>query len=372
MAPSGVSLNNRAEHQNKLSNVYVFHFENDEIYIKDGLSDIDGLLIFNGLELFIKCSDVSEKKALERANILVETILSLISFTTLSYIGPVKFLSTIDDSIKGDYFNVRFTTYESKEENLNSLTKLNQETFKLVWDAFKKNENKDRLLRSISWLRKGLNEKNLDQFIAYFIGIEILQEQLNILLNTNKKKSIFRLFYKQQYDDYWAGIKKVFNDNLKCDFFNKIKKRRNDILHGSKRLDSEFVSSVNGYTEILKKALITSQCLLLELDSEIIDKIINQKWAKFNPKMWFTLHGKIGKFDFNNLREFVNFYPTVDIKINRKIKSISDTGELVVTGNQEFVFSCPNYIPMTIDSHEVYGENNSGITKVETRLNNKG
>lgn len=367
-APSGVSLNNRIEHQNKTNNVYVFHFNNDEIYIKDSLLNIDNFLIFNGLELFIKCKDVSENSAFEKARILAETVLSLISFTTLSYIGPVKFLSVVNDLSNGEYFNIRFNVYSNKDENLNSLTKLNQETFKLVWGAFKKNNNKDRLLRSITWLRKGLNEKNLDQFVAYFIGMEILQAPLNILFGIEKKKYIFKFFHRRQSDDYWTGIKKVFNDNLQCSFFNKIKKRRNDILHGSKKLDNDFISSVKGYIDIVKKALITSQCLLLNLDKEIIEKIVNQKWAKLKPEMWYTLHGKIGKFDFNSLRELVNFYPTADVKINNKIKGISDIGELTITREQKFVFCCPDNIFLTIDTHEVYGEENSGISKVETKL----
>lgn len=372
IAPSGVSLNNRIEHQNKIGNIYVFHFDNNEIYIKDGLLNIDNFLIFNGLELFIKCEDSSENDAFKKAQILAETILSLISFTTMSYVGPAKFLSVIDDSNNNEYFKIKFNVYNDKEENLNSLTKLNQETFKLVWDAFKKNDNKDRLLRSIAWLRKGFNEKNLDQFVAYFIGIEILQAPLNMLFGVDKKNYIFKFFHKHQSNDYWTGIKKVFNDNLQCSFFNKIKKRRNDILHGSKKLDNDFISSVKGYTDIVKKALITAQCLLLNLDKEIMEKIVNQKWAKFKPEMWFTLHGQVGKFDFNSLRELVNFYPTADVKINNRIKGIGNNGELTITGEYGFVFSCPDDISLVIDAHEVYGEENSGISKVETKLKNKG
>jgi hypothetical protein len=108
--------------------------------------------------------------------------------------------------------------------------------------------------------------------------------------------------------------------------------------------------------------------LLLNLDKEIIEKIVNQKWAKFKPEMWSTLHGKVIGFDFDSLRELVNFYPTAEVKMDNKIKSINDNGELIVNRKQEFVFSCPDEISLLIDTHEVYGEENSGILKVETKL----
>lgn len=374
-AQSGVSLNNRFEHQKGISNVYAFNFGDTEIYIKDSIKEIDKFNIFDGLDLFINCEDESEDRATERAKILSETVLSLISFVSLSYICPAKLLSVLNTKEnKSKSFDIKFNVFSDEEKNLRSLTKLNKKNFTKVWNQFNQLENKNRLLRSISWLRKGFNEKSIDQFLAYFIGIEILSKPLNMLFDDigekNKTSFFSRIFNCKKISkaDNWTGVRKVFKEYLKFDKFKKIKDKRNEIMHGYKKLDNCLIRETESYIEILKKALITSLCLLLNLEKDVMDQINEQKWAKFNPSRWFIINGSLNKIPDKDLQKMIHFYPHITQNMKSKIERINKKGEITLNekANYNFIFS--DDIKLDIKSCELWGENNSGI--INMKINN--
>ncbi|MCK4797613.1 MAG: hypothetical protein KAT05_09540, partial [Spirochaetes bacterium] len=218
------------------------------------------------------------------------------------------------------------------------------------------------------------NEKSIDQFLAYFIGIEILSKPLNMLfddINEKNKMSFFdRIFNRKKIPkaDNWTGVRKVFKEHLKFNKFKKIKDKRNEIMHGYKKLDNCLIRETENYIKILKKALITSLCLLLNLEKDVMDQIIEQKWAKFDPSRWSVINGSLNKMPDKDLKKMIHFYPHITQSIKSKIGRINEKGGITLNekANYNFIFS--DDIKLDIKSCELWGENNSGI--INMKINN--
>ena len=75
--------------------------------------------------------------------------------------------------------------------------------------------------------------------------------------------------------------KKLFKEYKLEVEFNVLKKRRNDIFHGYKKLDIKFVEEVNKYIPALRKALIITVSILLDFDPHLLlDELEDGKGCK--------------------------------------------------------------------------------------------
>lgn len=368
-AESGVSLYGRKDHQNNPKKAIAFIFDKNEVYIKDFVFEEDGFWLFGGLDIFIKINAKDIETAKIDAKDIVESLLMLLSFTSLSFINRavIKSIFSVNPDEKGLY-PVSFINLKLNPITQTSLTKVDIENFKVVWEAFNKCDRPDRILRAISWLRKGLNTKSIDQFIYFFTGLEVLRKVLEEKLRINNKppKSyFFRLFSRKKFPG-WCGIEKIFEEYLKSNKFKKIRRKRNQILHGFEKLDAKMVKEIDSMLPLVKKSLLTSISVALDLPENLMNEIISQKWAKYNFDRWEVIGGYFKSIE-SNLKDLILDYPVMSAKTIFSTKRIDLNGEITINEQYSYDFAIPSRFDFEHDWHEVWAEDNSGISKIEVK-----
>lgn len=372
-ANSGTSIYDRKQHQQNPKGLLAFQFGENIIYIKDYLFEENGLFLFGGLDIFVKYNAKEKEEAKHGAKNLVESLLMLLSFTTLSYIDNAYLKSIISiNKNKDGVYPVDFVEYIVSSQKNTSLTKIDIDNFRKIWEAFNKYERKDRILRAISWLRKGFNSKNIDQFICFMTGLEVLKglaEEKLIEDKSNKPTFLKRWFTKKRHPG-WSGIERIFADYLQTNEFKKIKKKRNQILHGFEKLDRKMVKDVDLLLPSTRKGLIYAISILLDLPNELMAGISEQKWAKYDFNRWQIIGGYFKEVD-TDLARLIPDYPTVHTQINSSAKEIKESGEITTTENCTYDFLIPKEFGFVHESHEIWAENDSGISEVSAKVDTK-
>lgn len=367
-AKSGASIHDRKQHQKNPIGLWGFQFGKNNIYIKDYLFEENGVFLFGGLDIFVKFDAKDFESAKMGAKNIIESLLMLLSFTSLSYIdrAVIKSIFLLEKNNKGVY-PVNFIDFNLEPQEQKSLTKIDTDNFNIVWKAFDKYSRKDRLLRSISWLRKGFDSKNIDQFICFVTGLEVLKKLLEEkLLEEEPAKQNFwtKIFSKKKYPS-WSGVQKVFEDYLQSNQFKKVKTKRNQILHGYEKLDEKMIKEINSLLPLTRKALIFAIAILLDLPENLRNGIASQKWTKFNFDRWQIVGGHFKDVDKDLIR-LIPDYPTVSVNVKPSPKEIKSDGEITINESCVYNFLIPKEFSFTTEWHEIWAENDSGISNVAT------
>lgn len=375
-ADSLFSVNSRQEHQNNIFGALEFKFGHvNKVFVRDVILQLDGVNCFSGLDFYVSLEAANREAAKLIAKAYIETLLNLLSFSALAYSNAAYVQSVIEiDTSENpkhlfEYFVHKHTGHLFPLER--PLQKLDPVLFNMIWEGWNglaDEKLKSRINRSISWFRKGLNETDIDEFIAYFIGLEILSGNLNKKFDIEFKPSFFQkmksfVTREKYHGTNWTGVEKLFLDyNLEI-AFKELKVKRNDIFHGYKALDLKFLEEIRSQVSIIRKAQVSAVSVLLNIAPQAF---FDRKYTKPLFQRWDVLKGHFEDFP-SNIEDLLNLYPTVKHeRIQRSIK-INASGDLVAHEKVEYTFISTPDRKFHLDDVQSWGENDAGIKNIEIK-----
>jgi len=265
----------------------------------------------------------------EKASVLIENILTLIDFSTGSC-SSSSFVSSYDASPnlpRREYKQV--FRVPTRERNV---TVIDMRVFGELFDKPKD----ERIVRSMSWLRKGYLEQNhVDRFIAFWTGLESINELLCDFFGVPTKDRKFKCNKCGNTVDNLSsiGIKKLFLKVAKVDnaLFSQIRKARGKLLHGGGPLSNDFVNRIREYNTVVKKALVIGIGKLLQIDDKIIKSIIQRRSVLYSEEIKFIVKTNLVDFNPPGIGESGK-QPRLDMAENKLLERIVDTqGTLDIT-----------------------------------------
>lgn len=352
------SLSNRTEQQNTPLPMWKFDFANSNIILALGdlVEDAQGVKLHTGLNITVALEADSQEQAEIISKGVTENLLNLITFSTLTFCHPAQLVSIISID-KQPLPRLKSYLYPfDKNELIGSLTLINEQTFREIYQAFASCTEMPRVARALSWLRKGVNEENLvDEFTAYWVGIEVIKSVLRRMLQMRKKNP-----------GEWDGVKDIYENHLQLLNFKKVEEARNGLLHGYRELDNVFVNEIKGYVEPTRKTLIASIANILKLNKDTLDSLTDKKPRRLRKRPWTVIEGDIEKLPqdpevlLKNLPRIRPENLTVDYSIN-------ESGEVNLNINMNQRLLGPPEFSFKPTSHEQWGDEDAGITKVEVK-----
>ena len=350
------ALTGRAKQQTFPLSGWIFNYPNLPNYeLKMALSDhvkkTDNINLHTGLNITAHMKADSEEEARDIPKNYAETLLNLISFSTLTYCDAATLVSIISITDKETHPSSYYVYPFSEQEIIGGLRIIDRPTFGTIFEAYDKSSNQARTLRALTWLRKGIGEENpVDQFISYWTGLEVIKHVLSPeKMNTDKE---------------WEEVEKIFKDRLHRQDFKEIKQAgRNGLLHGFRVLDNEFVREIGNYVEPIRKTLIFCIGSVLELEDDTISSIANKTPRRIKQMPWTVLKGNLENLpkDFD---ELIKNYPTLEGEITNKKFSISQDEDLKVEFTVTHRFHATGAVLFTPTETQIWGKKDSGIQQV--------
>lgn len=322
------ALSNRREIENGKFNNWKFNLGNTEIVLYD---DKQGLRA----DFYIDAKSL--EKGEEKSKIFIENILNLIDFSTSSASPSPLFISIYDASLGLMEREYKQVFYQLIPER--NISVVDKDIFSELFNAFDKN-NDERVVRATSWLRKGyLEQKHVDKFIAFWTGLESINELLGDRFEIPAEERILKC-QKCGTSLYpiTAGIERLFIDKLKVDkvIFKKIRNARGKLLHGGGPLDDNFINKLKKYIPKVKKALLFGIGVLLQVSDNTIENIIKKKPKVYTEKYRIIIKAKLIDFNPLGLNEF-DKQPRLDLIEDTLLKrEVTKEGKLVSTIHPKF------------------------------------
>lgn len=336
---------------------WIFNYPNLPNYeltisLSDRVKKTDNVNLHTGLNIVADIKTDSEEDARETSKDFVETLLSLVSFSTLTHCESATLVSIINIDKEAPPF--RYYVYHFEEQEiLDALSQIDKPTFGTTFEAYDKSSYKSRTTRALTWLRKGIGEENvIDEFISYWVGLEVIKG----ILRRN-------LRYKTKNPGEWDGVKDIFTNKLSFQNFDAIKGARRRLFHGGKeedKLDNEFVRELKSYLEPVRKALVFGIGIIWGLENSIISTIANKTPRRIKQAPWTVIKGNFENLprDFN---ELVKNYPTLDAEIINKQFSIDQESNLTMRVKVTHHFRSRSDTTWKLREIEQWGNKDAGI-----------
>ncbi len=336
---------------------WIFNYPNLPNYeltiaLSDRIKRSDNVHLHTGLNIIADIKANSEDEAGETSKNHVETLLNLISFSTLTHCGSATLVSRI--SIDKEVHPFRYYVYPFMEQEVtDSLIRIDEPTFRTIFEAYNKSSYKPRTMRALTWLRKGIGEENVvDEFISYWMGLEVIRS----ILRRN-------LRYKTKNPGEWDGVKDIFTNKLSFQSFDAIKGTRRRLFHGGKeedKLDNEFIREIESYVEPMRKALVFGVGNIWGLENNIILTIANKAPRRVEQPPWAVMEGNLKNLP-RNFNELAKNYPTLDAEIIDKQFSVDQEGILSLNYKVSYQFRGPNAIKWEPGEIQLWGKKGAGI-----------
>lgn len=330
---------------------WVFDFPAHKVKIAlfDSVKKTDNINLHTGLNLITALKAGSPEEARETSKNYVETLLNLISFSTLTYCDSATLVSVINimDDKEGHPFS--YYVYPFKEQEIIvSLTNIDEPTFSAIFEAYNKSSYQPRTLRALTWLRKGIGEDNfVDQFTSYWVGLEAIKH----ILSPEKTNA----------DKEWQKVEEIFTDKLHFQNFKKIRHDgRAGLLHGFHELSNEFVKEIGGYVEPIRKTLIFCIGNVLGLEDGNIQTILNKTPRRIEQSHWSIMKGNLKNLP-RDFGELIKNYPKIDAEIINKQLSVNEDGSLSIRFKVTHHFRGPSAIKWELREIEQWGKKDAGI-----------
>jgi hypothetical protein len=237
------------------------------------------------------------------------------------------------------------------QELIGSLSVIEELTFRLIFDAYKDNPHQQRIMRALTWLRKGLGEETtVDEFVSYWVGLEVI-------------KCILRrkLVWKIRNPGEWAGVEDIFTNKLNFQNFRTIEKNaRNALLHGYRALDDQLVKEIDAYIEPVRKTLIFCIGSILGLQDDITLVICNKVPRRIRRSPWAVLEGNMSNLPAG-FDELARDFPTINSEIVDKRFTVDEKGELSMAFKIRQTFIGPSEAKLEITASQSWVDKDSGI-----------
>jgi len=356
-SPTLVALRNRREQQKKPQSAWKFVFGEITMALLDAIADVKHAKLHIGLESIFEMENISRENARIKAKNLNETLLNLITFVTSSPCKSAKLLDIIESGRKGNPLHRGNVFDPAPESQLwGSVKVIKQQEFGETFEAYKKSKYQQRIMRVLSWFRKGLDEENIiDEFISYWIAIEVLRGILR-----------HKLCFKMRNPKEWDGVKRIFEEKLNFYQFSDIKNARDSLLHGFRELSTDFVQEIeNNYLVPSRKAVIFAIGDILGLEENLLITLAGQNPRRVRSVPWQVIEGHLEGFTASSLDEIINkSFPTVSMESKQVTYRIDKNGKLSVNIKARHIFKGPPGAKQHIEAIEQWGDKEAGIDSV--------
>lgn len=374
-----VALAKRREQQKGTLHQWVFNFPNLHNYeltiaLGDKIKKTDSVRLHTGLNIFADIKAVSENEARDVSKNFVEALLNFMSFATLAYCNSAKLVSIINIRDEESHpFKCYVYPFE-EQEILGSLINIDESTFGTIFEAYNKSSFKPRILRALSWLRKGFGEEYpVDEFTSYWVGLEVIKHLLVpektthwMILEAIKHIFISRRVKrkKRSIEEEWEEVEEIFQKRLNRRDFRKIKQAgRNGLLHGFRELDDKFMGEIESYVEPIRKILIYCIGSALGLENNISLNIANKIPRRIERDPWSVIKGNLTDLP-REFSELVSSYPRLDEEAVNKQFSIDQEGKLEVEFKLKHHFHGPSGTKWELVEIEHWGKKGAGIQQI--------
>lgn len=323
------AIHDRKSLQRDPSRKWEFVFENPSarVILSDSVIERE-VNLHAGFNVIVTLEDVNEPESLQLASSLVDGVLDIISFSTAAQCEPPELLAEImirdDGTSEGKFLEgpdpdstIIIGTPRAVHENL----------FREIWTACRGHANEERIVRSLSWLRKAMGEyHNTDKFISLFAAMEVV-------------KPLLRDLHKARAKDEWAGVVEIFKRRIETVDFDDVNQARNELLHGFKPLTPEFGSRITAYLEPLRRAVVYGLSHVLGLSGQTTDLI-----CEYCPRRLFlkSQTGLKGRFrGLPDLETLLTRFPEIEIDRRSAKFSIATDGKLSIAFRTSQRFTLP-------------------------------
>lgn len=278
--------------------------------------------------LFAKNLDHAE----EKSNVLIENILGLIDFTTSSY-SSSSFVSSYEASPDLKMKRYKEVLHIPTQER--NIAVINERIFEEIFGK----SIEERILRGISWLRKGyLEQKYVDKFIAFWTGLESISELLCDFfdISTEDRKRICNKCGNTIDERISSlGTKTLFLKEIENNkkLFRRIRGARGKLLHGGGPLSEEFIGEIKTYNPLIRKALITGIGKLLEISDEAVKSVVQRKPSSYSDRVKIIIKANLVDFNPPGIEYFTK-QPRLDMESDKLLKrEVDNQGKLSITKN---------------------------------------
>jgi len=317
--------------------------------LNDYVKRIDNINLHTGLNIIADIRADSEEEALEISKNHAEALLNIISFSSLTYCDPATLVSIINIVDDKEGFPLSYYVYPLKEQEIiSSINKIDESTFRTIFEAYDRSSYQPRTLRALTWLRKGIGEDNfVDQFTSYWIGLEVIKH----ILSPEKTNT----------EAEWQKVGEIFTDTLHFKDFKKIRHGgRVGLLHGSHELSNEFVREIGSYLEPIRKTLIFCIGSVLGLEDNITTTIMSRTPRRIEQSPWSIMKGNLKNLP-RDFGELIKNYPKIDAEIINKQFSINEDGSLSIRFKVTHHFRGSSAIKWELREIEQWGKKDAGI-----------
>lgn len=360
---------NRETQQKEAVSSWSFNFPNEKVSVcvGDELREINGKKIHFGLMIIAEVFANSEDDAVSISMMYSEAIMNMFVFSTLSVSSAPRVISIICFEKLESGFKNNVYAFNPTEAVI-KIVPIEFEKFDQIYKGCNRIINSERAMRAMSWLRKGINEKNsIDKFVSFWVGLEVVKgifPKINGI--EEKKRNVFKKIrvylseiicgkYADVRKNEWEDIENVFVEKLKRSDFKKIKQARSAILHGFGELSPEFHKQVDGYWSVAKNALVWSLGIVVGLEDNAIENIITNE-KKSHLGIWYTVGGEIEGLSGELKDDFKNF-PRIDLTEDNVESTINKNGEIDLRHKTTFkTHGATAKVKWKVGYTEVWGE----------------
>jgi len=297
-------------------------------YVWENVECSAGENLYAGLRIIVVIEGTYNK---DIAPYVAVGITNIFSFVSMAQCEPPREISHISISDDATGLGAFFETPDPDSTIVKGTPeKINAGILKDVWDAYYGQQYGHRVLLALQWFRKALREKELiDQFIFYFIALEVANYALGAIWKVNSGVS----------SPAWAPVKDIFAKKIKSITFKTVKDTRNDILHGKKALSKELKARIGTCIKPMRDAIVYLVGSILGLDDTITNTITSKPTKKL-PFLYSKIEGSFENLptDINKLLED---YPEIIMSGITYKYSLSDTGELGIAFTAKRTFKLP-------------------------------
>ena len=180
-ADTSFSIGHRSDHVSGKSATILISSPDWQIACYEQLIEIDGRFVFSGLSFdsYIEVKSIEEAK--KTINIALFNILNMLGFSCLAPWKNLRIIEAYDASteLSSRQFQAHFYPTRSTEIT-KTIRVLDLDLFSKIQSEFAKSSYQQAILSSQYQLDKALqSETDVDEFIAYWTGIEYLANSLN-------------------------------------------------------------------------------------------------------------------------------------------------------------------------------------------------
>lgn len=304
ISKSPVILGNKSDYERKIITSYKLNFPQLTIGMRDSFQQEADRVQHIGLEFIIEGEAQNKEIFIETSKNTLELLLNIISLSSMGYCYPAKLLNVTENNDEGARYASTFYIHPFEDDSsFEFKIPFDASLFGEIFSHYDTSACQQLVMRTLTWLRKGLNEDGVDKFFSFWLGLEAIKPFIDARRDPTDKL------------DKWDGIKRIFSEKLNNNDFLRIKNKLKDpLFNGTHELNTEFISEITKCNELLLKCLLFSLFEVLGLDETYIEKILpNASINHIERNTYCVLIGELESFP-SNFDDSMTQYPHLGVK----------------------------------------------------------